>query len=399
MPKHERDINPGLFDNSWRIDPDTKRYKEIVKEAIRGNIKRHINHNDLVGRKGKDLVSIPLPEVELPSFRFNSRQKGGMGMGPGNIGDPVWSDQDENGDTAGNEPGRHIYVDVEVDELLDILMLQLELPLLSPRNAGYEMGLAGTVKGITESPTPWLDRRRSYRRALARYLDLGNSEESLKEVFTMSRKPGVARYRSFGEKIRHKNQAVLFIKMDVSGSMGYDARNVVSRTGYWAELLLKRQYQNLEIVRIAHDVNAAVIDHPDEFYKLNAAGGTRISSSYELMDKLIKEKYDPSLWNIYAIHGSDGDVWDSSDIETTANILVDLVPVIRSFNYLYTPTGGRSGDNFYAVMSSLAQQFPPSEVVGWIRTAIAKDEDQIYNALLTFFGKGQGGKLRKIKGK
>ncbi len=37
--------------------------------------------------------------------------------------------------------------------------------------------------------------------------------------------------------------------------------------------------------------------------------GTIVSSALKLMDEVVKERYDPSQWNIYAAQASDGDNW------------------------------------------------------------------------------------------
>ncbi|MGA2954508.1 MAG: stress response protein, partial [Thermodesulfobacteriota bacterium] len=42
-----------------RIERDRARFKKIVRGAIRSGIRKYISHGELIGRKGKDLVSIP----------------------------------------------------------------------------------------------------------------------------------------------------------------------------------------------------------------------------------------------------------------------------------------------------------------------------------------------------
>ena len=73
---------------SKRIETDRARFKKIVRGAVRSRIRKYLSHGDLIGRKGKDLVSIPLPELELPRFRFGKTTEG-VGQGEGNPGDPV----------------------------------------------------------------------------------------------------------------------------------------------------------------------------------------------------------------------------------------------------------------------------------------------------------------------
>ena len=37
----------------------------------------------MIGKKGKDLVSIPLPQIEIPQFRYGKKGSGGVGPGRG----------------------------------------------------------------------------------------------------------------------------------------------------------------------------------------------------------------------------------------------------------------------------------------------------------------------------
>ena len=49
-----------------KIDQDHARFRDIVKGRIRDNLKRYISHGELIGRQGKDAVSIPIPQIDIP---------------------------------------------------------------------------------------------------------------------------------------------------------------------------------------------------------------------------------------------------------------------------------------------------------------------------------------------
>jgi uncharacterized sporulation protein YeaH/YhbH (DUF444 family) len=109
---------------SLKIDQDHSRFRKIVRGKIRQNLRRYISHGEMLGRKGKDLVSIPIPQIDIPRFTFGSKQKGGVGQGDGDVGDPVGGEEgDEPGaGKAGKDAGEHVLeVDVTLDELADIL--------------------------------------------------------------------------------------------------------------------------------------------------------------------------------------------------------------------------------------------------------------------------------------
>ena len=77
----------------------------------------------MIGRQGKRVVSIPLPQIDIPRFRFGAKQAGGVGQGEGDVGDPIAQGDPESGQgQAGSEPGEHIIeVDVTLEELAQLL--------------------------------------------------------------------------------------------------------------------------------------------------------------------------------------------------------------------------------------------------------------------------------------
>src|SRR4051794_31705813 len=116
---------------SLKIDQDHSRFRNIVRGKIRQNLRKYISHGELIGRKGKDVVSVPIPQIDIPRFRFADKQQGGVGQGEGDVGDPVGgSDGDQSGQgKAGKEAGEHaLEVDVSLEELAAILGEELELP-------------------------------------------------------------------------------------------------------------------------------------------------------------------------------------------------------------------------------------------------------------------------------
>src|SRR4028119_1632147 len=72
-----------------RIDEDSARFRAIVRGKIKEQLKGYISQGELIGKKGKDLVSIPLPQITLPQFRYGHKQTGGVGQGPGDVGDSL----------------------------------------------------------------------------------------------------------------------------------------------------------------------------------------------------------------------------------------------------------------------------------------------------------------------
>ena len=110
---------------SLRIDQDHSRFKQIVRGRIRKNLKQYISQGELIGKQGKDVVSIPIPQIDIPKLRYGDKQQGGVGQGDGEEGDPVGGGDPKEGEgssKAGKDAGEHaLEVDVTLDELAEIL--------------------------------------------------------------------------------------------------------------------------------------------------------------------------------------------------------------------------------------------------------------------------------------
>src|SRR6202034_164609 len=159
---------------SLKIDQDHSRFRNIVRGRIRQNLRKYISQGELIGRKGKDVVSIPIPQIDIPRFRFGDKQQGGAGQGEGDPGAPVGAGEpgEEPGDghKAGQGAGDHIVeVDVTLDELAAILGEELELPDILDKGKSKIINEKDRYTGIRRvGPESLRHFRRTYREALKR---------------------------------------------------------------------------------------------------------------------------------------------------------------------------------------------------------------------------------------
>ena len=95
---------------AMKIDRDTNRFREIVRGKIRQNLKKYVTNGEMIGRKGLYLVSIPVPSLDVPHFRYGKNGSGGVGQGEGEVGQPVGrGDGEEGSGRAGSDPfSRHV---------------------------------------------------------------------------------------------------------------------------------------------------------------------------------------------------------------------------------------------------------------------------------------------------
>src|SRR3989304_2726794 len=91
------------------------------------------------------------------------------------------------------------------------------------------------------------------------------------------------------------------------------------------------KYQNTEVIFIAHHTEAREVTE-DEFFHKGESGGTKISSGYKKALEIIKTRYPPTLWNIYAFHASDGDNFDEDNADAV-KYAEELVKVSNLFGY------------------------------------------------------------------
>ena len=132
------------------IKQDHNRFRDIVKGKIRSNFKKYISQGEMIGKREKDFVSIPMPQIEIPHFQYGPKNSGGVGQGEGENGSPLGGDpQEGDGSQAGNAPGEHLLeVDLTFEELAEILGEELKLPKIEPRGQRQIKALKTRYTGL-----------------------------------------------------------------------------------------------------------------------------------------------------------------------------------------------------------------------------------------------------------
>src|ERR1041384_4485306 len=369
---------------SLKIDQDHSRFRNIVRGKIRQNLRRYISQGEMLGRKGKDLVSIPIPQIDIPRFTFGDKQKGGVGQGKGDSGDPVGGEQGEGEDgagQAGKDAGDHVLeVDITLDELADILGEELELPAIENKGKSRIIAAKDRYTGIRRvGPESLRHFTRTYKEALRRAIASGVYDPAMPIVVPQHEDK---RFRSWKEDLEPVANAVIIYMMDVSGSMGDEQKEIVRIESFWIDTWLRRQYKRLESRSVIHHAVAREVDR-DTFFKTRESGGTMISSAYRLAAQLIDQHYPSEEWNIYPFHFSDGDNWSMDDTLTCVEILKkDLLPRVNMFAYGQVESPYGSGQFIKDLREHFGTQ--DSVVVSEIR-----DRDAIVGSIKDVLGKGK----------
>jgi uncharacterized sporulation protein YeaH/YhbH (DUF444 family) len=375
----DRRLNPGSksLENRQRF---LRRAKALVQSAV----KKSSHDRDIKDVLEGGEVSIPLDGMDEPKFR---REGGTRDMVlPGNKkfieGDmlprPNQSGSKGTGPGEGDSEDAFRFV-LSRDEFVDLFLDDLELPDLAKRKlaevesegirrAGYATSGSPANISVSRTVSRALARRVALRRPrpeeiAALEAELENCDEArrvelLAEIEHLKAKarripfidPIDIRYRRFETTPKPVAQAVMFCLMDVSGSMTEHMKDLAKRFYTLLYVFLKRRYRHVEIVFIRHTDRAEEVDE-DTFFHGQASGGTLVSSALQEMHDIVRSRFRPADWNIYAAQASDGDN-STSDGEVAGRLLTEkILPVSQFFAYL--EVGQDAGLTFEMPDSSL----------------------------------------------
>jgi len=350
-----------------------RRYKKQIKKAIAEQIgKRSVTDME----KGEN-VSIPSRDIKEPTFRNGD---GGVRdrVFPGNkdfvTGDKIKRPQGGAGGQGGRrasdsgEGNDDFMFEISKDEYMDILFDGLELPNLK-KNQLKKMTKTKTVRaGYTTDGVPTnINIVRSLRSAMARRIALASNPKAQKReleeklAILMDEKPRPEaeimrlqkeidaleerikkipfidtfdlRFNNYAQRPDPTSQAVMFCIMDVSGSMDQATKDMAKRFIILLYLFLTKSYKDVDVVFIRHHTQAKEVDEQEFFYS-QETGGTIVSSALKLTDEIIKERYPPNEWNIYAAQASDGDNWNDDSPLCGKLLSQSLLPLVRYFAYV-----------------------------------------------------------------
>jgi uncharacterized sporulation protein YeaH/YhbH (DUF444 family) len=354
-----------------RIQSDVSRFRKIVRGRVREELRKHLGHQDLVGRQGKQVVSIPIPQLELPRLVHDPGGKSvGQGEGPG--GD---------GPGAGNQPGEHMLeAEFTIEELAQMLGDALELPRIEPKGRDEITTVKGEYTGINKvGPESLRHFKRSYRHALKRMIANGTYDPVNPQISLIR---ADKRYRSWKPKHNPSSNAVIIYIMDVSGSMGSEQKELVRAESFWLDAWIRSHYQGVRSAYIVHDAMAKEVDR-ETFFSIRESGGTVISSAYELCLNIIADRYSPREWNLYIFHFTDGENYSKQDTEKCMTMLKEsMLPNVNLFGYGQVESYGTAGD-FYEALES---NFKQDECVA---LSHIPDRDGIVDSIKTLLGKGR----------
>jgi len=359
---------------SDRSAGDRLRHRQKVREAIRENVVDIIAEESIIGQSRDKIIKVPIRGVREYHFIFGDDSPGvGTGQGnsqPGQVLGQTDGDQPGTG-KAGNQPGLDYYeTEITLEELVDIMFEDLELPDMER-------------KKLREVPVESIRKRKGFRRVGVRaHLNkkrtamsrirrklaarIATTSELAAQRFPFHRDD--LKYRRIVRDVRFQSNAVVLCIMDTSGSMDTMKKYLARSFFFLLYQFVRTRYNNVQVVFVAHDAQAREVGE-EEFFAKGGSGGTMISSGYNKALEIIKERFHPSLWNVYAFHCSDGDNW-SQDNPATLRAAQELAEICNLFGYgeIKPLNSGSYGD-------SLLDLFEKMEAANFHALIIENKED------------------------
>ncbi len=351
-----------------------RRYKQQIKQAVSDAIsKRSVTDID-----SGESVTIPGRDITEPFFH---QGKGGHRemIHPGNdqfsTGDrikrPLGGQGGGSGQGEASKDGEgedEFVFSISKDEYLDLLFEDLELPNLKKNQLDKLVQYKNVRAGYRSEGVPSnIDIVRSLQGSLARRVAMtAGKKKQLKQlesqieallqeaipdqlqlqqlrqqVAELKRRIDAVpfidsfdlRFRNFAKRPEPTSKAVMFCLMDVSGSMDQATKDMAKRFYILLYMFLSRSYKNVDVVYIRHHTQAKEVDEQEFFYS-QETGGTIVSSALKLMADIVKERYDPGMWNIYAAQASDGDNWADDSPQCAQLLTEQLLPLVRYYAYI-----------------------------------------------------------------
>ncbi len=369
------DKDTRWYDLFSRGTRDWLRHNDKVRDAVKKRVMELAGETDVLGG-GDRTVQVPVRFLEHYRFRLNdSGERHGVGQGqvqPGDILRPAQPGGEGRGkgSSGSGEGGMEFVLEFKVDEIVDWLWDELQLPNLEPKS--------GTVTDDELTRTGWdrrgararLDRRRSLKEAVKRRTVQPGGPAFTNEDL---------RYRQLVRRPKPSTNAVVFFSLDVSSSVSDRERRLAKTFFFWVLQGLRRQYKRIETVFIAHTVRAWEFPE-EEFFQVRAQGGTVASTAFKKTLEIIHERYDPSRYNIYLFYASDGENF-ADDRMPAASALQELGEAASFMGYLET---GRTMQLEYE--TETARLFARLASAGMpVGTYALSEENDIWEAIKRFF--------------
>ena len=349
-------FNDKDLSHSDRSAWDRKRHRQLVEDSIKKNLGDIIAEESIIGQSKEKIIKIPIRGIKEYQFIYGTNTGGtGSGSGDEEKGQVIGknSSQEESGSgQASSGSGEEVYeTEITLEELIDYLFEDLQLPDME-RKKFFQIELEYKFKrsGFQLKGTqPRLNKKRTIIEKLKRKQMLQRDLED-QEVEEVSKRIPFhekdLRYSRLKEELHKQSNAIILCIMDTSGSMDQTKKYLARSFYFLLYQFIRWKYEHVEVAFIAHTTVAQEVNEKDFFHR-GEAGGTYISSGYAKALEIIEQRYNPTVWNIYTFHCSDGDNW-SEDNDKAVCLLEQLCAISNLFGYAEINTNRMYGSSMAA---------------------------------------------------
>lgn len=392
--KYLTTITEGLSD-IWSLRQrgkrDADRHQQKIKQVVKQSLKDIISSEDIISTDSKGRkIKISMKHLEQWRFKHGKNRKGrgvGQGLQGAKSGDPLGRDAEQGDSGPGNQAGELVYEEFSLDEVIEFMLEDLQLPWLEEKPDQSEIETSSIVyediakKGLM----PNIDIRRTLKENIKRNAALG-----IPKVGNF--KQDDLRFKTYDQKKEHHSNAAVYMLMDRSGSMTKEKKYIAKSFFFWLVQFIKKKYCKVELVFIAHDTEATICDEKT-FFEMSNSGGTICSSAFKKAKEHMSEYHHSERWNNYVFAFSDGDNWQG-DNELCVDIVNELLPSVNAIGYGEINTDAVFNGEDVPTQSTLQTVFN-SQISSskFMSIAINKKED-IYSCLRSFFGLKSEGRTK-----
>jgi len=374
-----------------RSASDRRRHKQKIDEAIKDGIHHIVAEESIIGQDGKKKIRIPVKGIKEYRFVYGDNA-GGVGSGGEHDlkkGQVIkrrknGNAENANGNKPGNEPGQEFYdVELTLEELANYLFSDLELPELEKKALKQIVAEKWKRKGYRpQGIRPRLSKKETAKQRIRRKkaAERSGSIESDEENFSF--RESDLRYKHITKTEKAISSACIFFIMDVSGSMSRQKKYLARSFFFLLYHFIRSKYEKTEIVFVAHDTQPYEVDE-EKFFGRGSSGGTMVSPTLEYINNAINKRYNPSAWNIYAFHCSDGDNWPG-DNDKTLNLTLQLANLCQLYGYCEIEPTEESIK--WMKETSLGKLY---EGINEIKSVSIKGKSDVWPAFKKFFNKSE----------
>lgn len=310
---------------------DSDRHKKLVNDSIKKHGKDLITEYDIITSDGDKKIKVPIRFLDRYKFQYGKR-KDNSGVGQGldvNSGEKyrIKKGKGKPGSGKASDEKAPIGFDAEVtiDELVDILLEELNLPWMEPdKSSSIEVETEDLASIEKKGILPNLDLKKTIFENIKRNAAKGNAKVG-------GINENDLRYKNWETEKEYHSNAAIYLMMDRSGSMSREKTYIAKSFYFWMVQFLKRRYKNIKLIFIAHD-SAAHMVNEKEFFGVNSSGGTLCSSAFKMAYEHISENHPPSSWNNYVFEFSDGDNWGDDNF-LCLEYVQKILPLVRAIGY------------------------------------------------------------------